>query len=131
MRDNTLSKLLIVSGTLLVLVSLSVIWRRNDPDRLSLEIEQSDTEQRTQEEGDVTPKVLRIGELGISLPVVGARLNKNRWETTSEGVSYLIGSPLPGEKGNAVFYGHNWGSILGNLTKAKPGQRISVYFDTG
>lgn len=127
---NALSIILIFVGILVIFVSLFIIYRRNDPDRLSFKINQEVTENSAESEEE-TPSILNIRELGIAVPVIPAHLNINKWEVTSEGVSYLVDTPLPGEKGNAIFYGHNWGSILGNLTRAMPGQRVEVVFTNG
>ena len=39
--------------------------------------------------------------------------------------------PNPWEFGNSILYSHNWSSLLGPLTKAKPGQKIIITFDNG
>ncbi|MBI2028304.1 MAG: sortase [Candidatus Levybacteria bacterium] len=62
----------------------------------------------------------------MDLEIFPAKIVNNRWEITAQGVSYLSSSPLPGEKGNSVLYGHNWTNILGNLIKIKPGEEIVI-----
>jgi len=77
------------------------------------------------------PELLIVKDLNINLPIYPAQINDGKWEATGKGVSYLSSSPIPGELGNSVFYGHNWKSILGDLTKAKPGQTIEILYADG
>jgi len=69
---------------------------------------------------------LSIPSLNIDLPVYTATISATTWQTTKRGISYLSTSPLPGEYGNSVMYGHNWPNLLGNLHKVKPGDAIFV-----
>jgi len=62
----------------------------------------------------------------IDLPVYSAAINGTTWQTTKRGISYLSTSPLPGEQGNSVLYGHNWPNLLGNLHAVKPGDAVFV-----
>ena len=73
------------------------------------------------------PTRLVIPTLALDLPVVPAEVKNGVWPTTRTGVSYLRSSPLPGDVGNTVIYGHNWASLLGNLKKVKPGEQLVVY----
>jgi len=73
------------------------------------------------------PVNLKISALGIDLPVVAARSVSGRFPTTREGITYLKDSSLPGEPaGVAVFYGHNWPRLLGNLKEIQVGQTITL-----
>lgn len=58
-----------------------------------------------------------------------AQIENNKWEATTKGVSYLVTSPVPGNAGNSIIYGHNWGNLLGSLSKIKPGQKIEIVLD--
>jgi len=105
-----------------------MFWQRRNPDRLRFDIDNIKIE-RAEENIDKKPVLLRIKDLGIELPIYEAEIkDNNKWPTTTEGISYLVSSPIPGEIGNSILYGHNWANLLGNLTKAKPGQIVEIIF---
>lgn len=122
------STILISIGFLVLAFGIIILWRRNDPSRLQFEGEYASVEKPSEIS---IPIGITIEELSIRLPVVAARNKGKEWETTSEGVSFLEDSPSPGSVGNSIFYGHNWGSLLGNLNKAQAGQIIEIYFSDG
>lgn len=100
-----------------------IMWQRYTPltvDAAPVEVPQTKAE---------SVVALRIPELGISSPVIPAELDGNKWEYTTKGISYLSSTPLPGEAGNSVLYGHNWPNILGRLPEAKPGMIVEVEFN--
>ena len=72
------------------------------------------------------PVEIKIPKAGIDLPIFGSAIVHGSWQTTTYGVSYLTTSPLPGEVGNSVMYGHNWRSLLGPMKVVKPGDEIDV-----
>ncbi len=78
-----------------------------------------------------TPTRIKIPAINVDTAIFPSIIRNNIWETTGKGVSYLATSPVPGEKGNSVMYGHNWSSILGNLPKTKPGQQVIIYWSDG
>lgn len=92
--------------------------QRNNPNRLKINTQ--DIEILRYE--DLKPVSIQINELDINLPVILTNYDGKNWNTTSEGVSYI---------GNNIYYGHNWGSILGKLPKAKIGQVIEVKLSDG
>lgn len=106
-----LANLFLFLGILLLVFSGYLVWQRNSPIK---EIE------RQNYSTDSSPQELIIEELQIKLPILG--------ETTTEGISHLTTTPLPGEPGNSVLYGHNWPVLLSNLTKAKPGQKLQIKY---
>lgn len=69
---------------------------------------------------------VKIPSASIELPAYSAVINGATWQTTKRGISYLSTSPLPGEQGNSVLYGHNWPNLLGNLHEVKPGDAVFV-----
>jgi len=69
--------------------------------------------------------------LNISLPVIPAQIHNNTWETTNDGVSFLLSSTIPGKRGNSIFYGHNYENILGRLPDIKIGDTIEVELSNG
>ncbi len=72
------------------------------------------------------PSSITIPKLELSLPIYPASRVGNEWETSSVGVSYLTSSPLPGDQGNSVMYGHNWPNLLKRLKEVAPGDKIVV-----
>lgn len=77
------------------------------------------------------PTRLVIDSLELDLPIYEAEIVDERWESTKKGVSYLSTTPLPGETGNSVIYGHNWPNLLGNLNKIENGADMQVFFSDG
>lgn len=123
-------KLFVVFGATCLFLAAFLIWQRNTPRRLSFRVDSLHTQQTSVVSSKI-PRTLIIKDLGIELPVIGAKLENGRWEATGDGVSYLVSSAVPGEVGNSILYGHNWPNLLGKLPKAKPGQDIYVVFDDG
>ncbi|MBI4067574.1 sortase [Candidatus Gottesmanbacteria bacterium] len=120
-----MSRFFIILGIIFLLTTGFLIYQRNTPKRLAFDIDSLPT---TSVSSKKSPQVLIIESLGIRLPIIPAKISKSRWEATSEGVSFLSSSSIPGEIGNSILYGHNWPNILGKLTQAKPGQSIEVIF---
>lgn len=100
-----------------------LVWQRNVPVP-AVSAWESDMAPEDSKE----PTRITIPSIGIDLPIILSEIKGNVWDTTSLGVSYLISSPLPGEKGNSIMYGHNWKSLLGGLSGIKPGELITVHF---
>lgn len=124
---RTFAKFLIFVGILCYAWGSLLYWQRTNPNRLSFTTNAMrifPTVTRTQKE----PTLLKIQKLHISLPIVPSRITNGVWETTSSGISYWINSPQPGEKGNSVFYGHNWTSLFAKLPQIKPGDTITIQF---
>ncbi len=122
-----LCKFFFVLSIVFFLVAGYLIWQRNNPLRLSFsEIPKYSNSGKSPINN--YPVLFIIKELKIRLPIIPATITKNKWETTTKGVSWLSTSAKPGDIGNSVFYGHNWSNILGNLNFAKPGQEILIVF---
>jgi LPXTG-site transpeptidase (sortase) family protein len=77
------------------------------------------------------PTVIKIKSINLELPVIGTKIVDGKWETSGEGVSYLSSSPVPGEYGNSVMYGHNWPNIFGRLNKVKTDDVITILYSDG
>jgi len=77
------------------------------------------------------PSAISLPSLGINLPVVITHMDGKKWPTTPSGVSYLANTAIPGDIGNAVFYGHNWPSLLGHLKQAKNGEKLYIQYQDG
>lgn len=126
-----LPTVLTIVGLLFLTTASFLFWQRNTPRRLSFETKDSFGQAETRTETSLVPETLVITDLGIKLPIYPAQIRNQKWEATAKGVSYLSTSPIPGEIGNSILYGHNWESLLGDLVDAKPGQEIEILFRDG
>lgn len=75
---------------------------------------------------DRLPRHISIPSINLSLPVETHDFKKGLWKTSTKGISYQLGSPISGETGNSIFYGHNWSNLLGNLHKVRPGDSVII-----
>lgn len=115
-------------GFLLIGFSLFTLSKRNDPQKLQFENNYSVEGGNTSAPTKKSVSGIEIAAIGLSLPVMPAQKTGDKWDTTSKGVSYLASTPIPGDSGNSIMYGHNWRSILGNLHHVRSGNIIKVYF---
>lgn len=127
MKTNFVSKILVVSGILLILFSGYLVLERYNPKRLAF----NDLKLSNSLSSKISPVRITIPSLNIDNGIYPARIDNGKWEATKEGVSYLSSSPVPGSAGNSILYGHNFQSILGNLTKIKPGDKIEILMSDG
>lgn len=74
------------------------------------------------------PLWIQIPSVKINLPIETSEIQGTNWTTTDLGVSYLESTPLPGEAGNAILYGHNLPNLLGPLHKVRVGDKIIVSY---
>lgn len=125
-KINFWANLLLVSGFLGLLIGSYFIYQRQNPSRLKFE--NYPVIQASMEQAEKSPIGIKIESAKISLPVIASEIKNNKWEATTEGVSYLKTSPIPGTQGNSILYGHNWASLLGNLKKVKPGDQIEISY---
>ncbi|QQS39485.1 sortase [Candidatus Woesebacteria bacterium] len=128
---NLLANVFIVTGICMMIVSAFYLWQRYNPNRLAFSNVAINTYSNKEDKLDLQPVSLSLSTLDINLSVFPARVNEGRWETTTEGVSFLVSSATPGQNGNSVFYGHNYKNILGNLAKAQPGDLIKIVLSDG
>lgn len=120
------SKILILTGVAFLVFGGHLIFERYNPQKLGFDNIPSTSSGK---QIGILPKEVIIKNLGLRLPVYPARIKDNKWEATTKGVSYLVTSPIPGDTGNSIIYGHNWSNLLGNLPKIKPGDKIEVLLD--
>lgn len=123
---NAVSKLLICAGILTISFGVYLLHLRHSPQILAFEAKPTVTGEAPTND---RPQRIKIPSIGVDLPVIPAITNGHDWETTHTGVSYLATSPIPGEHGNSIFYGHNWESLLKNLPDVKPGDVITIQLD--
>jgi len=76
-------------------------------------------------EEDLPAKIF-IPKIKRELSVSPTKVVDDQWIVSKTGVSYLLGSGLPGRKGNVVIFGHNWRRLFGPLRWLKPGDEIRV-----
>ena len=128
-----MAKSLIVAGCLCLAFSGYLFKERYNPVRLSMATYKKsvNVEATTDKTVQKTPVSIQIDHIGVHLPMLPAKITSQGWETTSQGISYLTSSPVPGNVGNSILYGHNWPSLLGNLVRIKPGDDIRVYYSDG
>ena len=124
---KTVTALFFIFGTLCLLYSSLLTWERTNPKRLSFAASPPQTNISTHE----YPVRVTIPSIDADLPIIQSEIENNVWQTTSKGVSYLKSTPLPGEIGNSILYGHNWSNLLGKLSEVKPGNIITIEFNTG
>lgn len=118
------SKILIVLGFLILTFGGFLLYQHYTPQRLSFSNFKPSSALQVNHKSRII-----IPSLSINLEIFPAKINGNKWEATTEGVSHLSSSPIPGEKGNSILYGHNWTSLLGNLTKINPGAEINIILE--
>lgn len=121
----TINKILIYFGILCILLGTYLLWQRNNPKRLTF-FSFSPKKIQSLSAKKNQPDRLIIKSLNIDLPIIPAKIKDQKLETTTQGVSWLTASSIPGEKGNSILFGHNWSNLLGNLARAKPGQNIEI-----
>lgn len=127
---RSFANLLIYFGLICLILFGFLYWQRNTPKRLQFNLNKIDLAQ-TAKVANKEPKVLIIKDLGIEQNIYPASIKEGKWEATDKGISFLSSTPVPGEKGNSVIYGHNWKNILGSLMRAKPGQVVEIVYADG
>lgn len=125
---RTFASFLILFGIITLIFVSYLIFQRVNPYRLSFAY-LSQNQNNSQLANP--PLELIINDLNINLPIKSVQLDGKKWPVSQDAVSYLTSSPVPGQEGNSILYGHNWKNLLGNLKKAKVGQKITVKFTNG
>jgi len=124
-----LAYLFIIFSLLLFIFGGYQLWLRYDPYRLSFQdYKPSTTATPNQKE---LPVRIILKDQKIDLPIFPAKVTGHVWETTQNGASYLVSSPIPGTEGNSIIYAHNWASLFGRLPNSKPGQEVVIIFADG
>jgi LPXTG-site transpeptidase (sortase) family protein len=125
-----LRAILFISGIVCLLVSLYLFWERTNPERLSF-VNPGMEYFKTGKGSKPTPVRMIILKQNIDLPVFPAELANGKWPANKSGISYLVASPVPGEKGNSILYGHNFPNLLGHLSLVRPGDTIEIRYNDG
>jgi LPXTG-site transpeptidase (sortase) family protein len=122
-----LSNLLVIFALLCFSLLGFALYERNNPQRVAFRTPVPQV-QAVEKEIIVQPTKIQIKAVNISLPIFPTHIINGQWQTTNEGVSYLTDSPIPGNIGNSILYGHNWNNLLGPLVKVKPGDTINIAY---
>ncbi len=125
-----LASLFIILGVGLVSFGGYLVYLRYSPAKLSFNDSQVLNTNASKEQGSKPTRMIIEGQ-SIDLAIVPSEIKNGAWQVTNKGVSYWNESPVPGEVGNSVFYGHNWTSLLGRLVRVKPGDTIRVVYEDG
>lgn len=72
------------------------------------------------------PVQILIPKVKIDLSVSSAKAEGENWEISEKGVSYLLGSGIPGQKGNVVIFGHNKNSLFGPIRWLEKDDEIRI-----
>ncbi len=86
-------------------------------------------QENTAEQKEIVPTKIEINSLQIALPIQIANMENGKWKFSGEGAFYLEESPLPGEKGNSIIFGHNFPNVFGQLYKLKTGDTFTISFN--
>jgi LPXTG-site transpeptidase (sortase) family protein len=129
---NFIPNALIITGILCYSFVSYAVFERNNPKRVAFTnvVTQANASE-VHKEITALPTNIHIQSVNISLPIIPAKIANGTWELTTQGVSYLTDSPIPGEVGNSILYGHNWNNLLGDLPKVKPGDWIDITYSDG
>lgn len=120
-----LYRFLIVFGLSCYVFGIYLIWERTNPNRLAFKNYVGNYKNL---EIANPPTRIIIKNLNIDLPLYPAKIINNKWETTTKGASYLISSPVPGNIGNSIIYGHDWSSLFGPLLSARKGDVVEIEY---
>jgi LPXTG-site transpeptidase (sortase) family protein len=125
MKTKFIGISLLLIGIACISYGVFLVWQRNSPVDLTITAQAS----ANYEESKINyPVEISINSLNLDLPVLPTHITKGKWDDPKHAVAFWQDSPLPGDLGNSVFYGHNWPTIFGKLTKIKNGSEIVIKF---
>ncbi len=122
-----LSNILIIFGIFCYALVVYSLYERVNPQRVSFTYKKH-IETVSNNKVFATPTEIRIPQVSVKLPIIHSKIVNGKWEATTAGVSYLSSSPIPGEMGNSILYGHNWSNLLGPLVHVKPKDVIEIVY---
>jgi len=132
--EKIISKYFILSGLILLIFGIYLVWKGNSQQSLSFN-SPPQLQEGSSVDGNITvsikPVLIKIPSIDKELQIMPSKIVNNSWESTKKGVSYLETSPIPGEMGNSIIYGHNYPNLLKNLTQVKVGDEIAIVFENG
>lgn len=127
-RLNFWANILLSIGVLMLILLSYLIYQRYNPQNLSFNVSASEPASSTSSSG-IKPVGIQINSINLSLLINPSEIVNNKWTASTNGISYLKTSPVPGSQGNSILYGHNWPNLLGNLKKVKPGDKITIIYE--
>ena len=117
---STQTKLLFLSGALLLLISLG--WHLNQTVQLMFFTPKVVAVEKT----FPIPTQLIIPKVSIDMPVEQTAINRGAWQVSDIGASHLTVSARPGEKGPIIMYSHNTIERFGPIRWLSKGDMIQV-----
>ncbi len=123
MNKKIVAVLLLTIGLLLTFHALYLIYLRNT--KLPVK---TDVNLRSER---VVPVLVQIPSLAINVNVTETDLTNNKWPLSNDSALHWKESPLPGQKGNSVIYGHNWANLFGNLRQVHPNAEVVIVYSDG
>ncbi len=129
MIRQILSRIFVFLGILCLLSAAYRFWERTNPYPLSFASYVETPVAKPKE--SLYPVRIRIPGVSINIPIYPATITDGKWPASSTGVSHLSTSPIPGERGNSILYGHNWSNLLGPLKKVQTGDAIEIELSNG
>lgn len=126
-RLNFWANILLLIGLIELILLSYLIFQRYNPQKLAFNINEVSASDSIR--SNLRPIGLKIDSINLNLAITGSEIKNNKWEASVNSVSHLKTSPIPGEKGNSILYGHNWPNLLGDLNKVKPGDKITIIYD--
>jgi LPXTG-site transpeptidase (sortase) family protein len=72
------------------------------------------------------PSRITIADRNIDVSVEPTQIINGVWMVSDNSASFPQGSQVPGGGGNIIIYGHNKGSVLGNLKKVQKGDNVAI-----
>jgi sortase A len=121
-----MSRVLIILGFLFLLSSSFLLWQQTRPIRVSFK---SVSITQASPPSQIRPTGIKIPRISVSLPIVSTKIINGQWQDSKTGVAHLETSPIPGQTGNSILYGHNWSNLLGRLNLLRSGDEIEIVFD--
>ncbi|MBI4008655.1 sortase [Candidatus Roizmanbacteria bacterium] len=116
-------------GIACLVLALLLLWQRNNSQRIVFK--EFPQVKKNKQSRQSPPSRIVIKKVNIDLPLFPAKIVGQRWDLTNKGASWLDFSPIPGDRGNSILYGHNWTNLLGNLIFVRPGAEIEIFYKDG
>jgi LPXTG-site transpeptidase (sortase) family protein len=126
-RINFWANILLFAGLIELVLFSYLIFQRYNPQKLAFNINEVSANDSII--SNLKPIGLKIDSINLSLVITESEIKNNQWQASTNSVSHLKTSPVPGEKGNSILYGHNWPNLLGDLSKVKPGDIITIIYN--
>ncbi len=123
------SRLLSIFGIICIILAAVLFYQRNNPKRIKFS--QPPQAVKISNSKNISPTRIAIKKVNIDLIIFPAKIIDQQWDISTQGASWLDISPIPGERGNSILYGHNWTNLMGNLIFVRPGQEIEITYKNG